>query len=117
MFNKLLMVAAFAATAALPAQASAFRACEDYNVDTTLEANWPDFTSADRPAGTTPGRFGTKRWSFKYQYTSEGFELLDATHCRPNTTAVRRNAGRRRSADEKSVVGWNMVGSAVQRAP
>jgi hypothetical protein len=70
---------AFAALAvsALSNESQAFRACEDYRDSTTIYGCWPNYNSADRPAGTTPGSFGTKNWEFCYSLSNEGLELHD----------------------------------------
>ncbi len=41
--------------------------------------SWPGY-AAESPAGATPGFFGTKRWSFKWQANGEGIELLDVAY-------------------------------------
>ncbi|HEY5955342.1 MAG TPA: hypothetical protein VIV60_02265 [Polyangiaceae bacterium] len=61
-------------------QSYAFRACEDYNVSATLEGDWPDYNSSDKPVGSVPGANGTHRWSFHYKYNNEGLELNDVMY-------------------------------------
>lgn len=76
----LVSVLGIVATLATVERAHAFRACEDYRDDTTVHGCWPNYNSADRPAGTTPGSFGTKKWEFCYTLSNEGLELNDVKY-------------------------------------
>jgi hypothetical protein len=78
--HELASVAVFLVASSYAFDSAAFRACEDYTVSPTLEGQWPDYNSADKPPGVTPGSFGTKRWSFYYKFNQQGLELDDVMY-------------------------------------
>jgi hypothetical protein len=77
-----LLVASLTAAAVLASatEASAFRGCRDIRDDSTLAGCWPDNVATTRPADSTPGGHGTRRWSFCYKFENEGLELYDVAY-------------------------------------